>query len=128
MFGAAEVDQGLEKLECSFELHEWSDTVIRNWGGSAIDGTPLRFMGALEKDDEGGSVTSVQASVRGRTKVLDFGDVKQGDANPLKAEMALTYFRYEHDGKELIEIDVVNMIEKVNGTDRLAAQRAAIGL
>ncbi len=32
------------------------------------------------------------------------------------------------DGKELIEIDVVNMIEKVNGVDRLAQHRKNLGL
>ena len=32
------------------------------------------------------------------------------------------------DGKELIEIDTVNMVEIVNGVDRLAEHRTALGL
>ncbi|XBF54849.1 phage major tail tube protein [Escherichia coli] len=31
------------------------------------------------------------------------------------------------DGKELVEIDTINMIEKVNGVDRLEQHRRNIG-
>ncbi|HIF7516492.1 phage major tail tube protein, partial [Salmonella enterica] len=39
-----------------------------------------------------------------------------------------TYFRLTMDGKELVEIDTINMIEKVNGVDRLEQHRRNIGL
>ena len=38
------------------------------------------------------------------------------------------YYRYEQDGEVIHEIDVVNMIRVINGTDRLAEIRAAIGV
>ena len=37
-------------------------------------------------------------------------------------------FKLTIDGKELIEIDTVNMVEIVNGVDRLAEHRTALGL
>ncbi|NES53951.1 hypothetical protein G3565_37240, partial [Escherichia coli] len=36
-----------------------------------------------------------------------------------KISVVCTYFRLTMDGKELVEIDTINMIEKVNGVDRL---------
>ncbi|HBY9738676.1 TPA: phage tail protein, partial [Klebsiella pneumoniae] len=39
-----------------------------------------------------------------------------------------TYYKLTMNGKELVEIDVLNMIEKVNGVDRLDQHRRNIGL
>ncbi|HBU6186017.1 TPA: phage major tail tube protein, partial [Escherichia coli] len=39
-----------------------------------------------------------------------------------------TYYRLTIDGSDIIEIDTVNMVEKVNGVDRLEQHRRAIGL
>ncbi|VGI49098.1 phage major tail tube protein [Klebsiella quasipneumoniae] len=46
---------------------------------------------------------------------------------PDGAETTLTY-KLTMNGKELVEIDVLNMIEKVNGVDRLDQHRRNIGL
>lgn len=40
----------------------------------------------------------------------------------------LGYYQLTIDGKEVIEIDVINMVMKVDGVDRLAEHRKAIGL
>ncbi|MCZ5660671.1 phage major tail tube protein [Escherichia coli] len=45
-----------------------------------------------------------------------------------KFTVVCTYFRLTMDGKELVEIDTINMIEKVNGVDRLEQHRRNIGL
>ncbi|MER1633613.1 phage major tail tube protein, partial [Proteus mirabilis] len=39
-----------------------------------------------------------------------------------------TYYKLVMDGQEIIEIDIVNMVEKVDGKDLLQAQRDALGL
>ncbi|KAA1461357.1 phage major tail tube protein, partial [Escherichia coli] len=39
-----------------------------------------------------------------------------------------TYFKLTWDGEVLIEVDTVNMVEVVNGEDRLADHRRAMGL
>lgn len=46
----------------------------------------------------------------------------------MKFSFKPTYYRLVWNGADLIEIDVINMVEKVDGKDRLAEQRAAIGL
>ena len=40
----------------------------------------------------------------------------------------LSYYREVLNGQTLIEIDLVNMIETVNGFDNLAATRTALGI
>ncbi|PSY48537.1 hypothetical protein C7B14_02615 [Escherichia coli] len=47
---------------------------------------------------------------------------------PIPAARRAAYFRLTMDGKELVEIDTINMIEKVNGVDRLEQHRRNIGL
>ena len=81
---------------------------------------------ALESFD--GTVTAVVHTMRGRIRKMDPGTSKAGDKAALGIEMALTYYKLQHGGTVVQEIDVENMIHKVNGVDVLAAQRAAIGL
>ncbi|MBT0503106.1 phage major tail tube protein, partial [Morganella morganii subsp. morganii] len=59
---------------------------------------------------------------------IDPGSTKQGDNTQVKFSFKPTYYRLVWNGADLIEIDVINMVEKVDGVDRLAEQRAAIGL
>ena len=51
-----------------------------------------------------------------------------GEDTESKISVVCTYFRLTMDGKELVEIDTINMIEKVNGVDRLEQHRRNIGL
>ncbi|MGQ7185010.1 phage major tail tube protein [Escherichia sp. HC-CC] len=61
-------------------------------------------------------------------KDIDTGEGKQGEDTESKISVVCTYFRLTMDGKELVEIDTINMIEKVNGVDRLEQHRRNIGL
>jgi P2 family phage contractile tail tube protein len=45
----------------------------------------------------------------------------------MKVSVACSYYRYTSGGNVLIEIDVPNMVEKINGIDRMSAIRNAIG-
>ncbi|WXO51539.1 phage major tail tube protein [Escherichia coli] len=67
-------------------------------------------------------------SCAGRQKEIDTGEGKQGEDTESKISVVCTYFRLTMDGKELVEIDTINMIEKVNGVDRLEQHRRNIGL
>ncbi|MCV5466168.1 phage major tail tube protein, partial [Escherichia coli] len=66
--------------------------------------------------------------MRGRQNEIDTGEGKQGEDTESKISVVCTYFRLTMDGKELVEIDTINMIEKVNGVDRLEQHRCNIGL
>lgn len=101
------------------------ELVLKQWG--RVDAVPLRFTGSFQRDDTG-DVSALEVVMRGRHKEIDSGDFKQGEDTETKVSTDCTYFKLSIDGKELIEIDTVNMIEKVDGVDLLAAHRRAIGL
>jgi len=127
MAAPIEIDMGMEKLECEFTLKEYSEEVFKLWGLADHAAVPLRFKGAMQADDAAGTVTVVEVSVRGRLREIDGGSWKAGEQTTLKAAVACSYYKYVSGGSTLIEVDAVNMVEIVDGTDRLAAVRSAIG-
>ena len=126
MDAPAEIDMGMEKLECDFSTSNIDAELLNSWGLAPGNLVPATFRGALESED--GAVTPVTVSVRGNVKEIDYGTWKPGEKVPLKCMMALRYYKFEHDGTVVHEIDVDNMIRTVNGTDRLEQQRAALGI
>lgn len=127
MQGPIEIDMGLEKLECDFTLKEYNEEVLKLWGLTDHGAVMVRFKGALEADDAIGTITPIEVAVRGRWREIDGGTWKPGDSATMKVSIACSYYKYVSNGQTLIEIDVINMVEIVNGVDRQAALRAAIG-
>lgn len=126
MDAPAEIDMGMEKLECTWSSSSIDAGVLQSFGLAPGALVPVTFRGALESED--GTVKPVVATVRGQVKEVDWGTWKPGEKAPLKAAMAVRYYKFEHDGQVVHEIDVDNMIRTINGTDRLAEQRAALGI
>ena len=129
MNGAAHIDLGLEDDALGMEvtLGGTEARLYKKWGIAGIDGVQLRFAGAYQRDDTA-EVTACEVVVRGRISEIDPGSAKPGDNTQVKFSFKPAYYKLVWDGVDLIEIDVINMIEKVGGIDRLAEQRAAIGL
>ena len=126
--GSVEIDLGMEKLEMEFTLREYSRAVLDQWGVCDAAGVGLRFLGAAVRDDSTCETDSIEVVVNGRWRELDFDTAKSGEMSTLKVMVAATYYKYLVNGDEVIEIDHVNMIEKVNGEDRLEAQRKALSI
>lgn len=124
--GAVKVNLGLEPLETTLKMGGFMTEFLKKFG-SNIDGVPLRFMGAYEQDDTG-EVTSIEIVMRGRFGEIDSGTAKVGDDTEQSYTVPLSYYKVIENGSEIIEIDMLNSIFIVNGTDRLAEHRAAIGL
>ena len=104
MNGSAPVDLGLDDdaLSMEWSLGGFPNSVIWElYAATGVDAVPIRF---------------------------DTGEGKQGEDTESKISVGCTYFRLTMDGKELVEIDTINMIEKVNGVDRLEQHRRNIGL
>ena len=129
MNGAVHVDLGLEDdaLACDFTIGGIEAELYKQWGITAIDGVQIRFAGAYQRE-ENEAVTACEVVLRGRITEIDPGSAKQGDNTQVKFSFKPTYYRLVWAGADLLEIDVINMVEKVDGVDRLAEQRAAIGL
>jgi P2 family phage contractile tail tube protein len=125
MDGTIGLDMGMEKLELSFTLSKYDKDALAQWGLGNAE-TPVTLRGALESRD--GTVTPVVVNARGNFKGVEFGAWQPGAKSSLTFTATLTFFRYTQGGTVVHEIDVLNMVRKINGVDRLAAQRAAIGL
>ena len=105
---------------------------LENYRGAGMNGSAPVDLGL---DDDalsmewslGGFPDSVIWELYAATGV-DAGEGKQGEDTESKISVVCTYFRLTMDGKELVEIDTINMIEKVNGVDRLEQHRRNIGL
>ena len=126
MDAPAELDMGLEKLECTVSTSGIDRGLLKLWGVAPGKPVPLTFRGAVQSED--GAVKPVVIQVRGTVKEIDFGSWKPGEAAPMKATIACRYYRLEHDGETVHEVDVHNMIRIVNGADQVAALRAALAL
>ncbi|WP_332103934.1 phage major tail tube protein, partial [Escherichia coli] len=86
-------------------------TKLENLSIYYMDAVPIRFAGSYQRDDTGETV-AVEVVMRGRQKEIDTGEGKQGEDTESKISVVCTYFRLTMDGKELVEIDTINMIEK----------------
>lgn len=126
MDGSIDLDMGLEKMESDFSLVKYDRDVLALFGLAAGNTVPLVVREALESFD--GTVTPVVHTMLGRIKELDPGTSKAGDKPTLKVTLSLTYYKLQHGGNVVQEIDVPNMVHVINGVDRLAAQRAALGI
>lgn len=120
-----EVHFGLEKLEMNFTLLEFDSSIIAKFGLTSPDAILLRFLGSAS----GGSVEqAIEIETRGRIRTLEGGNVKTAEASKLKVELGLTYYKYISDGENLIEIDLLNYIYKVDGVDRFEQKRKNLAI
>jgi P2 family phage contractile tail tube protein len=120
-------DHGMEALSMEWTCGGLMEEVLRQFGALKHDAVMLRFAGAYQREDSG-ETDAVEIVVRGRHSSIDSGTSKTGDNSPFKVTSVLSYYKLSINGEEAIEIDIINMIEKINGVDLLAKQRAAIGL
>lgn len=100
---------------------------LRQFGMTKINGVQLRFAGAYQQDDTE-EVISVEVIVHGRHEEIDMGDAEAGEDTEHKIVTVGTYYKLVVNGNTEIEIDLLNFVEIINGVDRLAEQRKAIGL
>ncbi|WP_437887768.1 phage major tail tube protein [Phytobacter sp. V91] len=129
MPGAVDIDLGLDDgaLDTEFTIGGAEALLFRQMGIATVDGIQLRFTGSIQRDDTG-EVQAVELVVRGRYKELDSGEWKTGESNTTKVSITGSYAKLTINGEVCYEVDLVNMVEIINGVDMLEAHRDAIGL
>ena len=120
------IDVGMEKLEVTFTLVGFQESVIQLFGLLPGLDTALILRGALEDYD--GTVTPIIHTCRGRLREVDPGTYKAGERAALKVAADLNFYSILVAGAPVVTIDTKNMIRQIGGTDRLAKIRQAIGL
>lgn len=125
MDAPVELDMGMEKLEGTFELAEYNPDIIALYGLASPD-TQLTARGAMRRDGE--AAVPVVVNMTGVIKELDPGDWSSGDMSTGTFSYGLRYYKLTVGGRELVEIDKVNMIRRIDGVDQLESIRTAIGV
>lgn len=125
MDAPVEIDMGMEKLEGTFELAEYNPDIIALYGLAGAD-KQLTARGAMRRDGE--DAVPVVVNMTGVVKQLETGDWVAGDMTSGTFSFALRYLKITIGGREVVEIDKVNMIRRIDGQDQLATIRQAIGV
>ena len=66
--------------------------------------------------------------MRGKIKSAEPDTWQGGQKSGWSFTVSLRYYRYNQNGENIHEIDVLNMKRVINGVDQLAQHRANIGL
>jgi P2 family phage contractile tail tube protein len=119
------IEMGQEKLEASVTLTSYDASVLAQWGLGEGYEVPFVVKGALESFN--GEVEAINVSMRGKVTSVEMSAWTPAGESTLKITLNLHTYRYEQNGSVIYDIDVVNMVRIINGVDRLAARRQAIG-
>lgn len=125
MDAPAAIDMGMDKLEAGFNLVEYDSEVLKQFGLVSGNGVQLTLRGALVDDT---TTTPMIISLRGMFTEIDMGKFKAGDKATMQCNIACRYYKLEIDGNSIVEIDVDNMVRKIDGVDILAEIRSALGI
>lgn len=123
----AEIDQdmGMNKLDMSFTLGEFSPSVIEQFGLFSAR-TKITMRAAVQRQGEAAVPAIVYA--QGMFKNITRDEMRPGANSTMQVSANLNMYRELLAGRELVNIDIINMIRFIGGVDRLADQRAALGM
>lgn len=129
MPGAVDIDMGLDDgaLDTEFSIGGTELLLFKQMGAATADAIQLRFTGSIQTDGTG-EVQAVELVVRGRHKEVDSGEWKTGESNSTKVSGTNSYAKLTINGEVLYEVDLVNMVEIVGGTDLMEKHKSALGL
>jgi uncharacterized protein len=127
MSGPIKVDFGQEGIQLEWTCGGFMRSVLSQYGITKHDGVLLRFAGGYQAEDST-AVDSIEIVIKGRHMEIDPGTAKAKDDTAFKVTTVASYYKLSLNGEDVIEIDFINMVEKINGSDLLAALRTASGL
>lgn len=127
MPGPIKIDLGQDAIELEWKAAGFIVEQYKAYGAVKHDKVLVRFAGGIQADDSE-DVQSIEVTVRGRAEEINPGSAKAGDKTQQTMKMACSYYKLVVDGETIIEIDMVNMIEIINGEDRAAKWRSALGI
>ena len=129
MNGPVKADLGMSDDGIQFEWKTGGLDLIslKQFGAVNASSVGLRFSGTFQQDDTG-DISAVEVILRGRHESIEMGEAKPGDDTEHSIKTTCTYYKLVVDNEEIIEIDLLNFIEKVNGVDLLEKQRSALGI
>jgi hypothetical protein len=129
MNGKFEMPAGIDKMEARFKWNSYYPDVL----GKAYNPTKavsVQVRSSVSTWASTGKVAEAPLVVhlQGTFKDAPTGAFKQHDNVELESLMNVTYIKVVQNGVELVEVDVLANIHKVNGVDILADYRANLGI
>ncbi|ENN93189.1 phage major tail tube protein [Bartonella bovis] len=117
------IEMGMEELTLSMTILDCSEELLSLLGQYNID-ISLRGVAQAQGAPEEGIVISM----RGFCKGYEYGQWQPGTKAIATLNYTLHYFKYVQKEKEIVEIDIHNMVRKFNGIDQLAQHRNLLGI
>ncbi len=129
MDSVIKLDMGLEPPMAKFTFAEYDADTLSQVGLFGVDHMPFTIRGGIPRaGDKADDATSMVANMQGQFVKVEPGSWKPGEANKVKYECALSYYKLTYDGTVICEIDIPGMKRIVGGVDQLESMRAAIGV
>lgn len=128
LYAESELPTGLDKLEARIKFNSTYPDFIALAADPFTSRTIIIRAPYQVWTQQGVARTApLKAEIKGFFKEWDTGKVKGRDATEAEATLSVIYYKLEIDGQEIIEIDTLNNIYKVQGQDKLQDYRTAIG-
>ena len=106
-----------KKLEAKIKMDSVDGTLVSFNNNKPI---LIECLGAGQKMDRnthGATAYSMDATFKGTIKKMDGLKMKPGGKLETSFDIGVTYYKLEIDGKKIIEIDVLNNVNYMNGSD-----------
>lgn len=123
MDGPKKLELGMEALTATIVFSDFDPRLISFIGS---DNIPLVARGSVQS--QGREPEPVVVNMRGMFGSTEIGAWTPGQKSLITVTGELDYFRYRQNDIEYCEIDIINMVRRINGIDQLQLHRAAIGL
>jgi uncharacterized protein len=128
LVGKFELPSGLDKMESTIKWNSLYAEVLLK-AANPYQAVQLQCRSSQETYSGAGRIKEVPvvAFMTGTFKKFPLGGYKQHDNVEAETALAITYIRLVVDGKDILEVDVLNNIYKVGGADLLQKFRTNIG-
>jgi len=129
MIGSVELPTTLAPMMAKFKWAGFYAEALK-LGGNPFAGHRVQVRGSVEVFSVDGLVEEKAAVIHmtGRFTRHGLGEIAAGTSNAQEQDMAVTYLKVVLDQKDVLEIDVMNQIWRVDGKDVRAKYRANLGL
>lgn len=129
LIGSTELPTGFDKMEATIKWNSFYKDVLRRMGDHYQ--SYLLLVRASLEEYTGGSRTgqaAVEVYMRVQAKDLNLGVFTQHERVMPETTFNVTYLKIVIGGEEIYELDLLNNVYKVDGSDRAAAYRRNLGI
>ncbi len=129
LFGMMEFPSGLEKIEMKLKWNSLYKNIMKI-AANPFEVQELQIRASADTYDSSGRKAQVPVTIFINAIFKDFplGNYKQNDNVELENNLTVYYCKLELDGEEIMEVDVMANIYKVNGVDLFAKYRENLGI